>query len=221
MDISALPLSDAAASKSTRADPEKPAIASDFETFLKMLTVQMQNQDPLNPTKAEDFAVQLATFSNVEQQVYTNSLLQSLLAQSNATGAAQFADWIGLEARAPTAVPFDGSTPVTVAPSPATDADEAYLVVRTTDGLEVDRYPIPLDGRPVDWTGTTASGLPIAAGTYSFATESWADGEVIASTPAEAYARVVEARMVDGATLLVLDGGAQVDPGAVTAVRAP
>ena len=25
------------------------AISSDFETFLRMLTVQMQNQDPLNP----------------------------------------------------------------------------------------------------------------------------------------------------------------------------
>lgn len=38
-------------------------ITSDFNTFLRMLTVQMQNQDPLKPIESSDFAVQLATFS--------------------------------------------------------------------------------------------------------------------------------------------------------------
>ena len=42
------------------------AISSDFETFLKMLTAQMENQDPLNPLDSQDFATQLATFSGVE-----------------------------------------------------------------------------------------------------------------------------------------------------------
>ena len=41
----------------------------DFQTFLKMLTTQIKNQDPLNPMEGSDFAVQLATFSGVEQQV--------------------------------------------------------------------------------------------------------------------------------------------------------
>ncbi len=41
-------------------------ISADFETFLKMLTVQMQNQDPLNPVDSSDYATQLATFSGVE-----------------------------------------------------------------------------------------------------------------------------------------------------------
>ena len=45
------------------------ALSSDFETFLRMLTTQLQNQDPLNPVDSADFAVQLATFSSVEQQV--------------------------------------------------------------------------------------------------------------------------------------------------------
>ena len=61
------------ATDSTRAE-----VSSDFETFLKMLTVQMQNQDPLNPVDSSDYAIQLATFSGVEQQVKTNDLLASL-----------------------------------------------------------------------------------------------------------------------------------------------
>ena len=53
-------------------------ISSDFETFLLMLTTQLENQDPLNPIESQDFAVQLATFSGVEQQVLTNDLLSDL-----------------------------------------------------------------------------------------------------------------------------------------------
>lgn len=54
------------------------ALTSDFDTFLRMLTVQMQNQDPLDPVDSADYAVQLATFSGVEQQVRTNELLTEL-----------------------------------------------------------------------------------------------------------------------------------------------
>lgn len=38
-------------------------IGSDFDTFLKLLTTQMKNQDPLNPINSTDYATQLATFS--------------------------------------------------------------------------------------------------------------------------------------------------------------
>src|SRR6056297_3909166 len=75
------------------------ALSSDFETFLLMLTTQMQNQDPLNPLESSEFAVQLATFSGVEQQVKTNDLLGSLLSGLASSGMAQMASWIGREAR--------------------------------------------------------------------------------------------------------------------------
>jgi flagellar basal-body rod modification protein FlgD len=77
----------------------KTPISSDFETFLLMLTTQMQNQDPLNPIESADFAVQLATFSGVEQQVKTNDLLQSLAQQMGIMGMSQLAGWVGMEAQ--------------------------------------------------------------------------------------------------------------------------
>lgn len=58
-----------------------PQINADFQTFLRMLTTQLQNQDPMNPMESSDFSVQLATFSGVEQQVMTNQLLTSLSAR--------------------------------------------------------------------------------------------------------------------------------------------
>ena len=48
---------------------QEASISSDFETFLKILTAQIKNQDPLKPTLSSEFATQLATFSSLEQQV--------------------------------------------------------------------------------------------------------------------------------------------------------
>ena len=112
--------------------PTTPAatseISSDFETFLRMLTVQMQNQDPLNPVDSSDYAVQLATFSGVEQQVLTNDLLRGLAAQNGTAGLAQMASWVGMEARAVGPAYFDGA-PITVAPEPASFATSAQLLM--------------------------------------------------------------------------------------------
>jgi len=73
----------------------------------------MQNQDPLNPVDSSDYAVQLATFSGVEQQVLTNDLLRGLAAQNGTAGLAQMANWVGMEARAVAPAFFDGA-PITV-----------------------------------------------------------------------------------------------------------
>ena len=37
------------------------------DEFLKLLTVQLQNQDPLSPMESQDFSAQIAQFSQVEQ----------------------------------------------------------------------------------------------------------------------------------------------------------
>ena len=88
-------------STATSTVAKKPVISSDFDTFLKMLTTQIKNQDPTNPMDSADFAVQLATFSGVEQQVRTNDLLGDLGAQFGVMGMSQLGAWVGQEARAP------------------------------------------------------------------------------------------------------------------------
>jgi flagellar basal-body rod modification protein FlgD len=59
----------------------------DYNSFLQLLLAQMQNQDPLNPTDSTEFMSQLASFSNVEQGVNTNSKLDQLLVDTNITQA--------------------------------------------------------------------------------------------------------------------------------------
>ena len=54
-------------------------IASNFTTFLQLLTTQLQNQDPLSPLDTNQFTQQLVEFAQVEQQMKSNDQLTSLV----------------------------------------------------------------------------------------------------------------------------------------------
>ena len=193
------------------------ATQSDYQTFLNMLTVQMQNQDPLNPTEASDFAVQLATFSNVEQQTYTNQLLSSMLSR---TGLADLGSWVGMEARIYGGAWYDGA-PISLAPDPALGADSVTLVVRNSAGAIVDSRILEPDTQSYSWDGLTTNGTPLPDGTYTFELDSTLDGETLDTQPVAAYLPIVEARYDAGSTLVVLPGGLYVDSSSVTGLRRP
>ena len=208
----------AAAQAQAAANSDKGIISSDFDTFLKMLTAQVQNQDPLNPMDSADFSTQLATFSGVEQQVKTNDLLASLGAQMGILGMAQLASWIGLEARAAAPAQFDG-TPISISPNPAVGADRAVLVVRDHNGTEVQRYDFTPSTDEILWAGVTDNGTPFASGLYSFEVESYSGDELLSTTKAEVYSEIVEAKSLNGDTVLVLAGGAEISSSAVSGLR--
>lgn len=193
-------------------------ISSDFEMFLKMLTVQLKNQDPLNPVESADYAVQLATFSGVEQQVLTNDLLKQLMAQGGASQLAQMGDWVGKEVRVAAAAQFSG-TPVTLWTTPAVGAEKAQLVVSDAQGVEVQRLTLPLASGAIDWAGVTSDGGALPAGLYTFTVESFAGETALPTTPAQIYATVREVRSQPDGIKLVLPGGVEVESSAVTALR--
>ena len=199
----------------------RQAISADFDTFLKMLTTQMQNQDPLNPIDSADYAVQLATFSGVEQQMKTNQLLGDLAGQFGVMGMSQLAAWVGQEARAAAPV-FKGAEPVTVTYTPNTQADRAVLVVKNAAGTLVAREDVPRSTAPYQWLGADAAGNPLPNGIYSLSLENYRGEEQIgAATEVESYARIVEARSGANGTALVLAGGIEVAATKVTALRVP
>ena len=199
------------------ASEARTVISSDFETFLRMLTTQLENQDPLDPVKSEDFAVQLATFSGVEQQVLTNDLLESLVDANGLSGMGQYANWVGMEARAPVAGYFDGS-PLTVSPKPELSSDKAILVATNEFGAEVQRLEIPVSHDDIDWPGLIGSSQ-VPNGRYTFTVESYSKGQVTKTDPVEVYTKIEEVQVKDGAAVLVANGGVEVAPDLITALR--
>lgn len=199
--------------------PRAAMITSDFDTFLRMLTTQIQNQDPLNPMQSTEFATQLATFSGVEQQVRTNEQLAGLSAQLGLSSLAHMSNWIGMLARSPTPVQYDGVS-VTAWLQPPAMADSAQLIVLDSAGREVQRRTVTALAGQMEWTGLGDDGTPLPAGRYRLQLESFADGKSLGLTEVEHFARVAEARG-DGAggVMLVFANGATAPATAVTALR--
>lgn len=197
----------------------KKTVASDYDTFLKMLTTQMQNQDPLNPIDSADYAVQLATFSGVEQQTKTNQLLEAMGQQFQILGMSQLAGWIGQEARSSAPVLMDGD-PVSITYAPKSGADRAVLVVKDAQGKVVSREDVPLSGAPYQWLGAGATGDPLPRGVYGLEVESYKEGTSLGTSATESYARILEARNSPQGVTMILDGGVEITSAQISALRA-
>ncbi len=205
----------------TTVTPQAISLASDFDTFLKMLTAQARFQDPLNPVDSTQYASQLAQFSAVEQAVRTNETLQLISGQLGGSDISSLASWVGMEARAHAPAFFDGSSPITISPNPAAVADRVELVVYDENGVEVQRSVLPVSAQPVEWVGLDDDGNPLPEGTYSFAVESFADDKLILAEQAEVYSRVTEAQVLNGKIILILEGGQAILSSTVTGLRDP
>jgi len=190
-------------------------ITSDFETFLKMLTTQIQNQDPLNPMDPSDFAVQLATFSSVEQQVRTNQLLEGMVTQ---TALGELAGLVGMSVQAPGPQRFDGDALTLTLPA-VDGADSARLVVRNTLGQVVETVDVPVAGGMHVWRGLGPDGLQMPPGDYAFEVSGLSEGNVVSTRSVPGFAEVVEARRDGAATVLVLATGREVPFAEVNALR--
>lgn len=149
------------ADASGRLNSSSTMLASNFETFLTLLTTQMKNQDPLSPLDSNEFTGQLTQMAGVEQQLLTNDLLTSLLSAQSAGGLDNASNYIGKSVTAAwTATEFnDGKA--TWAYELGADADKATLQVVDSKGAVVweGAAPDKTSGlHTFDWDGTLKDG---------------------------------------------------------------
>jgi flagellar hook assembly protein FlgD len=81
------------------------SLASNFQSFLSLLTTQLQNQDPLNPTDTDQFTEQITQMTGVQEQLLSNTLLQQLVTEQ--TGINAGASMLGDVITAPGATSTD------------------------------------------------------------------------------------------------------------------
>jgi flagellar basal-body rod modification protein FlgD len=85
----------AASSASATSAADSTEIASNFTTFLQLLTTQLQNQDPLSPMDTNQFTQQLVEFAGVEQQMKTNDTLSTLVSLQQGAQTTQALAMVG------------------------------------------------------------------------------------------------------------------------------
>jgi len=179
MDIGAV----ASTTTSNTANAQK-TLSGNYETFLRLLTTQLQNQDPLEPLDATKFTEQLVSYSQVEQQIATNKNIETLVSATRSAASA-------------TAVSFLGRNALTAGPASELMGGEArwtYRLPSTANSLQV---------RITDLAGTPVRTLstPATAGTHDIV---W-DGQDNAGNtmPAGTYRLSVAATATDGSSIPV------------------
>lgn len=195
------------------------ALTSDFQTFLKLMTTQLQEQDPLSPMDSTEYLSQLASFSAVEQQTLTNKYLETLNLSMGALGMVQVASWVGNEARAAMPALVKDGQDIALSPQIAKGADRAVLVVKNAAGTVVSRVDLPVSGGDYTWSPQDMTGVDLPDGLYSLSVENYTDGEQGKDTVVELYGRITEVQGISGDMALVFEGGRRVSVSDVTAIR--
>ena len=158
------------ASAASAATKATSTIGADFNMFLKLLTTQMQHQDPLDPMDTSQYTQQLVQYSQVEQSVQQTGALKDILARLSAQDMAQASTFIGREARFDTSVSgLGGSTPANWTFQPEGKAASLTATITDASGKivrEVSIDPAANNGR-FSWDGMTAAGTRAPEGAYT------------------------------------------------------
>lgn len=158
------------ASKSSTTATSLSKVTGDFNTFLKILTTQLQNQDPLNATDTNQFTQELVQFSGVEQQINTNAKLDSILASLNSNGITPLLNYVGKTVEVPAngqlvlqggAANFAYTLPYAAQGVKITITNSAGKTLATMDG------PKTSGVNRVSWDGVTSDGTQLSDGTYN------------------------------------------------------
>jgi flagellar basal-body rod modification protein FlgD len=136
-------------------------LASNFQTFLSLLTTQLKNQDPLSPVDSNEFTAQLTQMAGVEQQLLTNDLLTGLLKAQQGDGLTGAAQYIGKDATAVWAATRFEDGEANWSYELAADATDATLQVLDASGKVVWSGPAPEKTNGMHdfkWDGKTTGG---------------------------------------------------------------
>lgn len=217
MDISST-LNTAAATATS--NPAETRLLGDYNSFLKLLTAQLQNQDPLAPLDATQFVSQLSQFASVEQVIVSNQKLDEIIKSLGTNSLMADIGMIGRTVEvAGNAVELrNGTASLTYAL--AKDAAEAGVVIRDESGTIVRSLAIdPRAGEHgLTWDGTNNSGDQLGDGVYTFTFGAAdADGKPVA-TQGYVTAAVVRVETTAAGSQLVLSNGVRTPSSAVRAV---
>ena len=198
-----------AATTDTKTAAASSKLNADFDMFLKLLTAQMQNQDPLDPMDTAQYTQQLVQYSQVEQSIEQTATLKSLLSAFGTQNLMQASAMIG--AQVETTSPVSGlsaTTPAQWTWSSSRDVASMTATIKDEKGKIIDTLPITATGAAgaFTWDGTTSAGKKVDPGLYTLELAGVdASGAKVAAT-AHAFGKVSDVELENGAVKLTING---------------
>lgn len=182
-------------------------LAENFDTFLKLLTTQLKNQDPLEPLKSSEFVNQLVQFSQVEQAINANKNLEKLLAAQTANRAAASLSYIGktVEAKGNTVPLKDGNAEFTYAL--AEQAESTLIIITNDKGDLVFSAQGNTDAgkHGFVWDGLDKNGNQAPDGAYKITVAARTDDDDIIDITINVVAQITGIETTDNELFLVSD----------------
>ena len=162
----------AGASATTAATPatRQTGLGADFNTFLKLLTTQLQNQDPTNAMDPEQMTSQLVQFAGVEQQIRVNSSLEKLIGLQQAGQLTASAPLLGqrIEIEGDRLALQDGQAQLRLPKAGLAAAAQIQVLDPSGRTLREARVPLGQDTTEWSWDGRDTAGNRLPDGTYRF-----------------------------------------------------
>lgn len=157
-------------SSSSSSSSGAAGIATNFSTFLQLLTTQLQNQDPTSPLDTNQFTQELVSFSSVEQQINMNSNLSTLISLQQTAQSTAALGFLGTNVTVNSNTAQIGSgqanpswnysltAPSSVVISVANSTGQVVYSTSQTQGA---------GNQTFTWNGTNSLGNAVPAGAYT------------------------------------------------------
>lgn len=162
----------------------------DMSAFMKLLTTQLQNQDPTKPTDNSQMIAQLAQFSSLEGISQLNTTVKGFQSTLQSNQIMQAAALVGKAAivKGDTAHLYnstasDGTTKasgILGAVDIPTGATSVSVSIKNASGQVVNTQSVPVSGkaRPTfSWDGTLPDGSVAPAGAYTVSANATVNGK--------------------------------------------
>ena len=186
------------------------------DQFLKLLTYQLKSQNPMKPYDNQEFATQLAQFSQLEQltdirslleeQVNSNLLLTKTISNSALPGL------LGKHAKAiSNSASYDGNSPVKLGYKLDLSASSGELTVKDSNGkvvrtIELSGSDLMNGDHTINWDGKDNNGNQLAAGQYTFNVSVKDKAGTSYNPDCYTYGIIEAVRFKSEGTMLVING---------------
>jgi flagellar basal-body rod modification protein FlgD len=180
------------------------SFSPDLNLFLKLLTTQLQNQDPLNPMDTSEYTQQLVQYSQVEQEMQQTGTLNNILASLSSQGVSQASSFIGREARFDTdTAGLKGDATPTWTYALPNKPSTLTATIKNSDGKVVKEIKLdPATEGRFTWDGKLDDGSTAPDGAYTLSLSAKTDSGADIQTTINAVG-IVKDVVTDGQNVLL------------------
>lgn len=186
--------------------------------FLKLMTAQMQNQDPFSPVDNTQMVAQMAQFSSLAGITDMSTTLKSIADKLGATSTSDAVSYIGKNVLTAGSTAYGRTSGgIAGAVELGDDATAVNVTISDANGQVLKTLNLGAHAKGTmtyDWDGKTAAGTDAGSGPFTVKVAAQNGGTTVASTGL-VWAPVQSVSTTSGSAVLTLPGIGDVDASAV------